>query len=217
MRESIYTIPLNDVFGEKKGCPVCRLFDMLEKRCMEYISGAAMMEPDIRIETNRYGFCHSHLDMLLHQKNRLSAALLLETRMDELMSVSMPPHLKKGEPSPAETCFVCREIKGAAVKLLENAVSLFARDEEFRRLFLEQEFYCMKHYFLLCRIAAEELNRKDAARFTEEFTRATREKLALLRRDVHDFSTMFDYRNSSTAKEEERIRTALTRAAEMLG
>ena len=217
MREAIYTIPLNDVFGPKEGCPVCRLFDMLETRCIEYVTGAAMMEPDIRIETNRYGFCGEHLNMLLRQKNRLSVALLLETRMDEILQLHMPPHNRKGQPSPADTCFVCREIGGAAQRLLSTAVNLYGSDMEFQKLFLEQEYYCLEHYFLLCQIAGEELGRKASARFIGDLTGHTREYLTLLRRDVHDFSTMFDYRNSSAAKEDERMKTALERAETFLG
>lgn len=44
MRETICTIPINDVFGPKEGCPICRLRDMLEHNYVEYITGAAMME-----------------------------------------------------------------------------------------------------------------------------------------------------------------------------
>ena len=64
MRESIYTIPLNDVFGEQDGCPICRMRKMLEGRCIEYIMGAAMMEPDVRVETNRWGFCWEQLSAM---------------------------------------------------------------------------------------------------------------------------------------------------------
>ena len=72
MRESIYTIPLNDIFEVEDGCPLCRMRRLLENRCVEYIMGAAMMEPDVRIETNRYGFCQEHFSVMLKQKNRLS-------------------------------------------------------------------------------------------------------------------------------------------------
>ena len=47
MRESILTIPVTDIFKPKCGCPICRLRDTLEQRTVEYIMGAAMMEPDV--------------------------------------------------------------------------------------------------------------------------------------------------------------------------
>ena len=59
MREDICSIPVNDVFLPKEGCPFCRMRDMLEDRMATYITGAAMMEPDVRVETNRLGFAPS--------------------------------------------------------------------------------------------------------------------------------------------------------------
>ena len=100
MRESIYTIPLNDIFEVEDGCPLCRMRRLLENRCVEYIMGAAMMEPDVRIETNRYGFCQEHFSVMLKQKNRLSLALMIETHLDELIDRCIPFSQKKGEISP---------------------------------------------------------------------------------------------------------------------
>ena len=84
MRESILTIPVSESFEPKDGCPICTMRNMLEKRTIEYIMGAAMMEPDVRIETNRLGFCKTHYDQMLAQKNRLSLALMLQTHVQEL-------------------------------------------------------------------------------------------------------------------------------------
>ena len=60
MREDICSIPISEIFEPKDGCPFCRMRDMLEDRMATYITGAAMMEPDVRIETNRQGFCKDH-------------------------------------------------------------------------------------------------------------------------------------------------------------
>ena len=84
MKESIYTIPISEVFEPKCGCPICRLHDMLESRCVEYIMGAAMMEPDIRMQTNEKGFCADHYKMMLAKQNRLSLALILESHLAEV-------------------------------------------------------------------------------------------------------------------------------------
>ena len=64
MRESILTIPISEIFEPKCGCPICRMREMLETRTVEYIMGAAMMEPDVRIETNRLGFCREHYEKM---------------------------------------------------------------------------------------------------------------------------------------------------------
>ena len=53
MKESILTIPVNEVFEPRRGCPVCAVRNAAEEHISEYIMGAAMMEPDVRIEQTR--------------------------------------------------------------------------------------------------------------------------------------------------------------------
>ena len=49
MREDITSIPISDVFEPRDGCPICRMRNLLEERVADYITGPAMMEPDVRI------------------------------------------------------------------------------------------------------------------------------------------------------------------------
>ena len=158
MRDSIYTIPISEVFEPKKGCPICAMRDTLEQRCVEYIMGAAMMEPDIRIETNRLGFCTEHFEQMLHQKNRLSLALMLESHLKELKAHNFKPILEKAHAKPKkregmktvnDTCFVCEKIDWALSRMLGTVVELYGRDTAFRQLFSEQEELCLPHLELL--------------------------------------------------------------------
>ena len=56
MRDDICTIPVSEVFEVNDGCPICRMKKTVEDHIIDYIMGAAMMEPDVRIETNKKGF-----------------------------------------------------------------------------------------------------------------------------------------------------------------
>jgi hypothetical protein len=115
MNDSIYTIPISEVFEPKDGCPICRMRNTLEKRCVEYITGAAMMEPDIRIKTNEKGFCKTHFDMLFKRQNKLSLALQLSTiysenLLDNIKVVSDKKRAKKQVEyieKFEKTCVVC--------------------------------------------------------------------------------------------------------------
>ena len=91
MREDICSIPVNDVFMPKDGCPFCRMRDMLEDRMATYITGAAMMEPDVRVETNRLGFCTEHFNQILARGSRLSVALILESLLAHRAGGGVPP------------------------------------------------------------------------------------------------------------------------------
>ena len=135
MRESILTIPINEIFEPKEGCPVCRMRDILEKRTVEYIMGAAMMEPDVRIETNKLGFCYTHFSQMLKQKNRLSLALMLQTHIETLNRDALAkrsilePRAKKQKSllKQTESCFVCSKVEWAMQRLLTTCLLYTSR------------------------------------------------------------------------------------------
>ena len=206
MREKIYTIPIHEVFEPKDGCPICRLRDMLEERYLEYVMGAAMMEPDVRIETNRLGFCPRHFSMMLRRKNRLSLALMLESHLQEIQQKHLDFHTlfprqgglfrreKEGE-DLTHTCFVCHQMDQALERMLSTTVRQFQKDEEFCALFAQQEGLCYPHYLQLVRQGGKELGKKDFEVFGQAAMELTLKYLAPLQEDVSHFCKMFDYRN----------------------
>ena len=57
MKEHIYTVPVSEAFEQRDGrCPLCLLREKWENNELDLILGASMMEPDIRIQTNKKGF-----------------------------------------------------------------------------------------------------------------------------------------------------------------
>ena len=118
MREDICSIPISEIFEPKDGCPFCRMRDMLEDRMATYITGAAMMEPDVRVETNRLGFCHQHFEQILQRGSRLSVALILESLLDEAGKEILPEDDKLAPKKilaaadrRAHSCFVCENVE----------------------------------------------------------------------------------------------------------
>ena len=202
MKDSIYTIPLSEVFEPKDGCPICRLRDTLEQRCVEYIMGAAMMEPDIRIETNHTGFCHRHFNRMLQQKNRLALALMLESHLAEIRDEVLPTAgagrgflaKKPAEKRVTERCYICEKVDWALDMMLGNLLALWRRDPAFRTLFSEQPCLCLEHFLLLADRAPGAL-KKEAPAFLAESRRLTEAYLAPLQQDVTHFCRMFDYRS----------------------
>ena len=96
MKETIATIPVNDLFAPKDGCPFCRMERMLEEQYCEFVTGDAMMEPLIRIETNKKGFCNRHFTRMTQVGQKLPNALILESHLQEIMEQYMPK--KAGKP-----------------------------------------------------------------------------------------------------------------------
>ena len=86
MKETIYTIPLNDAFKADDECPFCYLEREAEQHALEFIlgSGASYMEDDIRMETDKIGFCRHHYKMMYDYGNRLGSGLILSTHLKKL-------------------------------------------------------------------------------------------------------------------------------------
>ena len=84
MKETIYTIPVNEAFETPCECPMCKLENRFENDRVNYYLGPSLMEPDNRIETNETGFCAKHFAMMYDTRaNRLGLGLMIHTHMQE--------------------------------------------------------------------------------------------------------------------------------------
>ena len=204
MRESILTIPVSEIFEPKCECPICRMRDMLEKRTVEYIMGAAMMEPDVRIETNKQGFCHTHFGQMQKQKNRLSLALMLQTHLEALKNdaLAKPKLLEsKGKKLKMisrqnESCFVCDKVNWAMERLMVTVFDMYQNSKEFRQLFSEQEYLCLPHCELLLESSSKGLDKKYQADFKKACISLASQYANSLYADVSHYCSMYDYRNN---------------------
>lgn len=225
MRESIYTIPVNEVFVPENGCPICRMRDMLEERCLEYIMGAAMMEPDVRMETNRLGFCTDHYFTMLKRRNRLSIGLMLESHLEEVEKnilkgdftalFDKQSRAKKAK-ALGESCYVCSKIDWAMERMLSTVFRLYTNEKAFREAFRECDYLCLPHYELLVSRGANEIPKKSFSDFHKDALKLTTDHLAELRGDVSHFCKMFDYRNSGEDADWGNSKDAVERAVEYL-
>lgn len=219
MLDSIYTIPIKDVFEPKDGCPICRLRDTLETRCIDYILGAAMMEPDIRIMTNEQGFCRKHFNMMFKNKNKLSLALILESHLDTIEKdiFAKKDLFNKGAKSEraaelSHSCFVCSQIDTALERMMGTVVHMWESSLDFKELFAEQPVLCLEHYKDLCLVAKKKMNKKRFPDFAEACEKLTAEYLKELRGDVTHFTKMFDYRNSGEDADWKNSKDSIQRA-----
>ena len=208
MRSDICSIPVEEVFEPKEGCPVCRMRNMLENRMAEYITGAAMMEPEVRKVTNEKGFCLRHYKMILSRKNRLSVALMLESHLKEMEKKIKSPVAK------AETsrCFVCDEVERNMTALISNTLKKYESDMEFRRLFEKQETLCLPHFYELCSAADKKMGRRFRGEFKSAAKELTLRSIESLHGDVKHFCDMFDNRNNGENADWGNSRDSLERA-----
>lgn len=204
MKENICSIPINDVFLPKDGCPMCRMRDMLEWRKADYVTGSAMMEPNVRIKTNEQGFCYRHFAMMVRQGKRLSNALILESHLQQI-SETLVPEKPVGKPDKKrmaaleallKDCFICRDIKDNMENMVRIVHAMWISEPEFRQLYAAQPYICLEHFYLLMMVDQKGLG-KSLQAFYEETSRLTGGYLAELKNDVTHFCKMFDYRSAN--------------------
>ncbi len=216
MAEHLYTIAINEHFGKKCGCPVCSLYEMLEKNEIDVITGAAMMEPSIRIETNRLGFCEDHYNKMITNGKRLPVALILQSHMEEIrakINSAKPDATEKYLSNLEQSCYVCDKLNEKMKNVFSNIVYLWKTDEAFRKSFSEQPRFCLPHYRALLAVS-KEMGRKDRLAFCEALGKVTEGSLKTLSGDIDWFCKKFDYR---FAKEDwKNSKDAIERTVEAL-
>ncbi len=214
MREVLYTIPVNEAFDADCECPVCQMYNKLQDDAVDFVMGASYMEDDVRMETDKIGFCEKHLPMMYKNQNRLGMGLMMLTYMDrqmkemEKLSASKPRSggiFKKSEGGDAlydyltdqqKSCYVCKRMERSYNRYLATIFVLYQAEEDFRKKFAASKGFCMKHYAELHSMAGKELSGK----WQEEFLRVLNERMLTnfkrVRDDLEWFTDKFDYRNA---------------------
>ncbi len=204
--EQIYTIPVNEAFeyaaaNQYAGCPLCAIYRKLEDHELENILGDSMMEPAIRIKTNKTGFCRTHYDMMFVRKNRLGMALTLESHLNELRgeieggilgAEGKKPIVRIGELE--ESCYVCERVNYHFDHIIATVVYLWDKEEDFRAKFSKQPYFCLSHYKRLIQYARNSLSKKRFSEFFKEIQRIELSYFDALCEDVSWFCKKFDYR-----------------------
>ncbi len=214
MREDLCSIPINDIFKEYHDCPFCFMRDMLEEHLTTYITGAAMMQPDVRVETNASGFCKAHFDMMLKKGNRLSVALILQTLLAQVDKEQLSDELSLKRQlasviARGESCFICENLDKHMLHLFSCLISLYEKDDDFKRLYKEQKGICTHHFgYLLSHVS------KKNKEFLSVSRTLAKKHMASIRQDIDEFCNLFDYRNKT--KPTADLKLAIEHAVENL-
>ena len=221
MKETIYTIPVNDAFNKECECAICELEKDLEKSNIEYTTGAALMEPDVRVQMNKKGFCKKHYSNLLtSQKNALGISLILTTHHETIMgeidkNVSKQyKNLEKSQKTKiktklaqeisdglieilnkdASTCFICDRIDFTMDKYLDVLVHMWKTNEHFRTNFIKSKGFCNKHTTLLLEYGKNKLKGDKFVEFATDIYMLFISNWKRNEEDLRWFTQKFDYR-----------------------
>ncbi len=201
MKIVLETIPLWDALKENTECPVCSLMKAAEKDSIGYYLSSAIMTPEVRVETNRHGFCPVHFVALTERGNPQSLALLMDTYYGEneehfkkgfrdISSASSPrqvdksvERLKKEAEERERGCLICSRMNDRLYRYAFTLSSLFESDGEFRSAFLSSKGLCLHHTFIVSAIAGDALRGESYTSFQKALFRLLEENLKRVRED----------------------------------
>lgn len=220
MKEQIYTIPVNEIYDKDCECPLCELEKRIEKECIDYALGAAMMEPDYRIESNELGYCNKHYEKMFEQPNKLSLALVLDTHMMEVRkklaehtkTITNLKNQKSGlfrktgakelskklyEASKKITCdcLICKKVNFTMDRYTDVILYMWSTNDEFKMKFDKSNGFCLKHFGDVCKMIPKAMSDSEAAKFLPCLFKKESKLLDALQEDIHKFTLKFDYRN----------------------
>lgn len=216
MKEQLYTIPVNEALDKNTECPICAMYESLEQSALEFTLGPSYMEDDVRMVTDRIGFCERHIDMMYKKGNRLGLALMMKTHADKVISevynkkktMKLPKvSLFKKSDAPAENsvsaylgeleknCFVCEKITNVFDRYIDTVFYLYQSDGDFREKFFKSKGFCNKHLRLLLNESGKKLDEKQASEFNEKCVNLYLTNMERVRDDLSWFIDKFDYRN----------------------
>ena len=238
MKETIYTIPVNEGFEAEDECPFCAMARTEEQRAIRYFAGpgASYMEPDVRASTDRAGFCAVHMKKLYDYGNALGAALMLQTYyaglLEEMQSrledYDLQPQkglFVKKRPQSDETpywqrlrervdsCAICEKVDYNMARYFETFFYLL-KEPEFRQKVENCKGFCTRHFAQLMETAEGHLPNAQREWFLKTVPGLMLENLARVKEDLDWMIAKYDYRNAS--KPWGNSRDALQRAMQKL-
>ncbi|MBQ8639741.1 MAG: hypothetical protein IJ468_11310 [Lachnospiraceae bacterium] len=211
MKEKLYTIPINDAFAIDCECPICAMRKVLENNAVEFTMGPSYMEDDIRMETDKMGFCAPHMQMLIDQNNKLGLALVLKTHIDKTNKeidkrMKMPSAggslFKKAVSNPLleyidglnHSCYICNRISNTFGRYLHTVVILWKTDEAFRKTYKECKGFCTEHLGDLLKEGEACLSKSQFEEFRKVTTELYLTNMKRMAEDLEWFVNKFDYR-----------------------
>ena len=213
MKEHIHTIPVIEALTEPGLCAFCAMMKKLDENAIRFILGPAYMEDDVRMKTNKTGFCKKHMEAMYKEQNRLGLALMLHTHVQDLNKniksivdyVKKPTLFGSGSDSyidrlsgqmaaTCEDCYVCESVNTTFERYVDTFFVLWFKGGQEAQLIESQKGYCLHHFTVMLKYVGR-LGAKKRKKFMSDILPAWQEFIKELETDLDWFVQKFDYTN----------------------
>ena len=220
MKETLYTIPLNDAVNAQDECPFCFIEREVEQDLLDFAlgSGSSYMESDVREATDKAGFCRTHFKKMFDYGNTLGNAWILKTHYMR-MNAEMAEQFKSFVPTKStlmgrlkknterqnpigiwveekeRSCYICNRFADTYERYMDTFFFMYKKDQDFRNRILDSKGFCLHHFGDLCEAADKRLSDKEKQEFFPAMFSLMEKNMERLSEDVSWMVEKFDYRN----------------------
>jgi hypothetical protein len=224
---------VHDAYERDGECPLCDLEEAAEQAYLRSFEHSRAMEPQVRVQTNREGFCEEHLRKLYAGENKLGVGLVLHTRLqrlrEELDAALRDPGRGAGRRGSARrmagaarriqalggSCYLCRMLSRDRRRYAFTILYLWSRDPGFPPVFRASRGFCIPHFAAVLQEGLSAMRADRLQRWLAEAGPLMQDSLRRLEGELLSFTQLHRAENRSLGTEEER--TALARAVQKLG
>lgn len=244
MKETIYTIPVNDAFKAQDECPFCFLEREAEQHAIDFILGSqsSYMEDDIRADTDEAGFCRHHFKMMYDYGNRLGSALILSTHLRKL-NQELTKEMKAFSPAKTgfmdrmkagktdldhpetsigkwidkkqKSCYVCDHFRQNYQHYLDTFFYMYRKDPGFIGTIRDSKGFCLGHFKDLMEMGEHKLNEKQKKELYPVLMELMEKNMKRIQEEVELFCDKMDYKGKDL--DWGNARDSIQRAMQKLG
>ena len=239
MKETLYTIPLNDAVNADDECPFCYIEREVEQDLLDFVlgSGSSYMESDVREATDKAGFCRAHFKKMFDYGNTLGNGWILKTHYARV-NREMKEQFQKFAPRKSglmgkfkkntervnpigiwvqekeNSCYICNQFQEMYQRSMDSFLNLYVKDSEFREKILASKGFCLYHFSDLCEYAQSHLSDRERSGFFPPLFDLMSKNMDRIFEDVSWLVEKFDYRNADA--DWKNSRDAIQRAMQKL-
>lgn len=223
---------VHDAYERGGECPLCDLEEAAENTYLRSFQHSRVMEPNVRVQTNRTGFCPGHFRKLYDGENKLGLSLVVHTHlqhirphiaeaMDALLEAAdgrRPREQLAAAAAPMaalrDACFICGLLDADRQRYAFTVLYLWSRDPGFSAAFRASRGFCIPHFLAVLDEASKSMKADRIKGWLAETIPLMKSSLELLEEDLGAFTQLHQAGNASPGTDAER--TALARSLQKL-
>lgn len=213
MKIALETIPVWDGLNSKEECFICKLMEEAEKDALSYYLSSAVMTPEVRVETNTFGFCNHHMRLLAKENKPQVLSLIMDTYYEEnkkyfssffskaqkekksknleKMASSFSSIVKERE----KGCLICTRMEDRLYRYSYTVCKLFEEDSSFRKELENSKGFCLEHTLKLFSVAPDAIKGEVEADFYKTLFSLLEKNLDRVQKDDWWMSQMYKSEN----------------------